>query len=67
LKHQYTYNKPCFETVYLHGNIINLLKPKVAQNVAIALGYFVFSKNNNELPKVGQLEKYCLIGDLGNK
>jgi hypothetical protein len=32
-------------------------KPKAAQNVAISLGYFVFTKNHVELPKVAQLVK----------
>jgi hypothetical protein len=36
---------------------INLLKPKVTQNVTISLGYFIFSKNHNEPPKVAQLAK----------
>jgi hypothetical protein len=33
-----------------------LLKPKVAQNVTINVGYFIFSKkkNHNEPPKVAQ-------------
>ena len=30
----------------------DLLKQKVAQNVAITLGYFIFSKNHDEPPKV---------------
>jgi hypothetical protein len=34
-----------------------LLKHKVAQKVTINLGYFIFSKNLNELPKVAQLAK----------
>ncbi len=29
----------------------------MAQNVAITLGYFIFSKNHNEPPKVAQLAK----------
>ncbi len=53
LKHKNTYNKPCFETAYLGEN---LLQHKVAQNIAISLGYFIFSKNDNEPPKV------CPIG-----
>jgi hypothetical protein len=52
-----TYNKPCFETAYLGENVIDLLKQKVTQNVAISLGYFIFSKNHNEPPKVAQLSK----------
>ncbi len=36
---------------------IILLKQKVAQNVAISLGSFSFSKNHNEPPKVAQLAK----------
>jgi hypothetical protein len=38
-----------------------LLKQKVAQKVAIILGYFIFSKNHNEPPKVAQLAKNCPI------
>ncbi len=56
-------NKNNFETLkYLQQTMFwndlfrwkckSLLTEKVAQNVAISLGYFVFSKNNNELPKV---------------
>ncbi len=61
LKPQNTYNKPCFETAYLCENVINLLKQKVAQNVAISLGYFIFSKNHNEPTKVVQWAKNCPI------
>jgi hypothetical protein len=61
LKLQNTYNKPCFETAYLGKNVINLLKQKVAQKVVIILGYFIFSKNHNEPPKVAQLAKNCPI------
>jgi hypothetical protein len=46
LKPQNTYNKPCFETAYLGENVINLLKQKVAQKVAIILGYFILSKKS---------------------
>ncbi len=52
-----TYNKPYFETAYLGENVINLLQQKVAQNIAISSGYFIFSKNHNEPPKVAQLAK----------
>jgi hypothetical protein len=41
----------------LGESAINLLKPKVAQNVVISLGYSVFSKNHNELLKVTKLVK----------
>jgi len=58
LKPSNTYNKPCFETAYLGENVINLLKQKVSQDVAIILGNFIFSKNHNEPPKVTQLAKY---------
>ncbi len=51
------YNKPCFEIAYLRENMINLIKPKVVQNVAISLGYFIFSKNHNVLPKAAKLAK----------
>ncbi len=49
------------EIAYLGEIVVNLLKPKVAQNVAISLGYFIFSKNHNELPKVAQLTKISPI------
>ncbi len=51
-KPQNIYNKPCFETANLGEILINLLKQKVAQKVAIILGYFILSKNHNESPKV---------------
>jgi hypothetical protein len=38
-----------------------LLKQKIAKNVAITLGYFVFSKNHNEPPKEAQLVENCPI------
>ncbi len=44
LKPENTYNKPCFKTAYLGQNVINLLKQKVAQYVAISLGFLIFSK-----------------------
>ena len=56
LKPKNSSNKPYFKTTYLGENIINLLKQKVAQNVAISLGYF-FSKSHNRHPKVAQLVK----------
>ncbi len=51
LKTQNIYIKPCFETAYLSKNVIDLLKQKVAQKVAIILGYFISSKNHNEPQK----------------
>jgi hypothetical protein len=60
LKPKNTY-KPYFETAYLDENVINLLQQKVAQNIVISLGYFIFSKNHNEPPKVAQLVKNCPI------
>jgi hypothetical protein len=39
-----TYNKPSFEIAYYSENVVNLLNQNVAQNVAISLGYFIFSK-----------------------
>ncbi len=57
LKPWNTYNKPCIECVYLSENVKDLLKQKVAQYVAISLGYFIFPKNHNEPPKVAQLLK----------
>jgi hypothetical protein len=52
-----SYNKPCFECAYLSESVIDLLKQKITQNVANTLGYFIFSKNHNEPPKVAQLAK----------
>jgi hypothetical protein len=57
LKPKNTYNKPCFETAYLGETGINLLQQKIAPKVAISLGYFIFSKNHKEPPKVAQLVK----------
>jgi hypothetical protein len=36
--------KTHLETTYLGYNVINLFKKKVAQNVNISLGYFIFQK-----------------------
>jgi hypothetical protein len=62
LKLENAYNKSCFETVHLGENVINLLKQKVAPKVAIILGYFIFTKNHNESPKVAQLSKIAQSG-----
>jgi len=59
LKPLNTCNKPCFETAYLGENVTNLLQQKVAQNVTISWGYFIFSSNDNEPPKVAKLVKIC--------
>jgi hypothetical protein len=61
LKPKTTYNKPCFETAYLGENVINLQLQKVAQNITISLGYFIFSKYRSETPKAAQLVKNHLI------
>jgi hypothetical protein len=58
LKPKNSYNKPCFETAYLGESVINSLQQKVAQNITISLGYFIFSKNHNGPPKVAQLVKH---------
>jgi hypothetical protein len=42
--------------------LIDLVKEKVAQKVTIILGYFIFSNNHNEPPKVAQLAKNHPIG-----
>ncbi len=42
-----TYNKPWFETVYLGENVVQLHKQKVAQNMPIFGGWFIFSKYHN--------------------
>jgi len=54
LKLSNAYNKSCFETAYLDENVI-LLEQKIAQNVAISLGFVIFSKNHNVPTKVAQL------------
>jgi hypothetical protein len=38
----------------LGENVKDLLKQKIAQNVIITLGYFIFSKNPNKTSKVAQ-------------
>jgi hypothetical protein len=58
LKPKNTYNKPCLETAYLGESVINSLGQKVAQNITLSLGYFIFSKNPNRPPKVAQLVKH---------
>jgi hypothetical protein len=57
LKPKNTNNKPHFEIAYLGENVFNLLHQKVAQNITISFGYFIFSKNHIEPPKVAQLAK----------
>jgi hypothetical protein len=42
-----------------------LIKQKVAQKVTIILGYFIFSKNHNEPPKVAQVVKITQSGHPG--
>jgi hypothetical protein len=44
-----------FLIVYLGENVLNLIEQKVAQNVTISLSYLIFTKNNNEPPKIAQL------------
>ncbi len=51
------YLQKMFWNCYLGQNVINLLKQKVAQKVAIVLGFFIFSKNHNEPLKPAQLAK----------
>jgi hypothetical protein len=53
LKPYNTYSKPSFETTFLDENVKNL----ITQKVATFLGYFIFSKNHNEIPKVAQYMK----------
>jgi hypothetical protein len=57
LKAQNIYIKPLLKP----ENVINLLKQKVAQSFTISSGYFIFSKNHYEPPKVAQLVKDCPI------
>jgi hypothetical protein len=47
----------CFETAYLVENVMNLLKQKLAKNVNISLGYFIFSKIIMSLQKYPQFLK----------
>jgi hypothetical protein len=51
-----------FETAYLGKNVINLHKQKVAQKVAIILGYFILSKNHNEPPNLPNWHKITQSG-----
>jgi hypothetical protein len=44
-----------------------LLHQKGAQNVAILFGYFIFSKNHDEPPKVAHLAKNLIIYFLGTE
>jgi hypothetical protein len=52
-----TCNKPYSKTAYLGENVKKLHLPKVAQNVNMSLGYFIFSKSHNWPPKVAQFAK----------
>ncbi len=45
------------QTANLFENLIYLLEQKVAQKVAIILGYFILSKIHYEPQKVAQLAK----------
>jgi hypothetical protein len=71
LKHLNTHNKPWCEAVNLCENVINFHKQKVAKNVAISLGYLIFSKNHNELLNEAQQAKITLSQEpsqgAGNK
>ena len=57
------YLQQCFETAYWGENEKkkNLFQQKVAQNVTISKGYFIFSKNH-EPPKVAQWAKIAQSG-----
>jgi hypothetical protein len=44
-------------TCLLGENVMNVLKQKEAQNVAISLGFFIFSKNHKQVPKLANLAK----------
>ncbi len=57
LKLKNNQNKSCYETTDLSKSVQNFPQQKVAQNVAILLGLFIFIKNHTELPKVVQLVK----------
>jgi hypothetical protein len=43
-------------------NVLNLLQQKVAQNVTISLGYFIFSKNHHGSLKVAILANNAQSG-----
>jgi hypothetical protein len=55
-------DKLYFETAYLGEKVKKMLRQKVAQNVAVSLGYFSCSKNQNEVPKVAQLARNAKSG-----
>jgi hypothetical protein len=57
IKPQLNYNRPCFECAYSVENVRDLFEQKIAQKVAITLGYFISSKYQNEPSKVPQLAK----------
>jgi hypothetical protein len=42
-----------------------VLKQKVAKNVAIYLGHFIFTKNQNQLPKADNRLKIAQSGHPG--
>jgi hypothetical protein len=52
-----TYNKPHFDTTYLGENGINLIKQKVAQNVATSLSPFIFKKKSQWASKSSLIGK----------
>ncbi len=56
--------KPYLKTGLLGKNVKHLLQQKVAQKVAISLGYFIFFKSHNWRPKVAQFVKNCRSGNL---
>jgi hypothetical protein len=45
------------EIAGLSKNVDNLVRHKLAQNVSNSLGYLIFTKKNNGLPKVAQFAK----------
>jgi hypothetical protein len=67
LKTQNTYNKPGFKTAYLGENRRICSTQKVAQNIAIFLGYFFQKKNRRGRQKVAQMAKFRRIKKFGYK
>jgi len=57
LKPSCTHDTPCFETAYLGKNIKTFFGQKIAQNVDSSLGFFIFSRNDSDLPEVDKLAK----------
>jgi hypothetical protein len=57
-----TYNKLCLESAYLRENVKKCLRKKEPKMSPISLGFFIFLKNHNELPRFAQWNSaLCLV------